>query len=244
MAKLSPKGRMTGISGPVYFRTLNNVQLVQTRPDRSKQNKENNLYAKLFKHTAQSLKILRKNIEHFLGNRYKPNAHQRLMGQVMTALRKNTVHSLAETTVYNTSVEDIIGFEWNTKQLFADTFLGEISLDVLNNNVSIGVESFIPLEQVSFPPMCTHASLRIKAFCMNDMDTMLDVQDSSISLDFKKSDALVAPLPYKLIMPKVNSLKVVVAELQFFYPINNNPEQLTMYNSKVFNPSVVVYVGR
>lgn len=245
MAKLSPKGRMTGVSGPVYFRTLNNLQIVQTRPDRSKQNKENNLSAKLFKRTANSLKILRRSIELFLGNRYESTAHQRLMGQVMKALRKNTTFPITETTVYNTSIEDIIGFEWNTKQLFTDTFLGDIALEVLTNNeLSVKIDAFIPVEQVVFPPLCTHASIRIEGFFMNDMDANIGNVTNTLSIDFSKSDKVVESPLFKIIVPVGSDLKVVVAEIQFFYPINSNPNQLTLYNGKDFNPSMVVYVGR
>ncbi|MDM1325814.1 hypothetical protein [Myroides odoratimimus] len=245
MAKMSPKGKITGVSGPVYFRSLNNVQIVQSRPNRSKQDKGKNPSAKLFKHTAQSLRHIRKHVEYFLGMRYESTAHLRLMGLVMTALRKNTVLPIAETTLYNTSIAEVVGFEWNTTKLFTDTFLVDIAVDELENKeIIVSVAPFIPIEQVDFPPMCTHASLRIEGFFMTDTDEMLGKQTSALSIDFKKSDDVVSPQPLSVLIPHRDCLKMVVAEIQFFYPINNNPNQLTLYNTKAFNPSVVVYVGR
>ncbi|WP_286465326.1 hypothetical protein [Myroides odoratimimus] len=79
---------------------------------------------------------------------------------------------------------------------------------------------------------------------MTDTDEMLGKQTSALSIDFKKSDEVVSPQPLSVLIPHRDCLKMVVAEIQFFYPINNNPNQLTLYNTKAFNPSVVVYVGR
>lgn len=244
MAVILPKGKFKGISGPIYFRTLNGKEIFQTRPNRSKQKKENNTYAILFKKTSYSLKIIRRNIEDFIGNRHDSKLHQRLMGQVMTVLRKNTTQPIVETTIFNTSLIDLVGFELNTNSLFGNSFSGEIKGEQVSDTVvRISIEPFVPALAILFPLGCTSATMRLQLYEMNNNDTIIDNMYASKSIDFYCGDEAVINCTWDIENLTANIFTIVVVELQFFYPINNNPNQLTLYNSKAFNPSRVVYIS-
>lgn len=244
MAVILPKGKLKGISGPIYFRTLNGKEIFQTRPNRSKQKKDNNTYAILFKKTSHSLKILRRNIEGFIGNRHDSKLHQRLMGQMMTVLRKNATQPIVETTVFNTSLIDLVGFDLNTNSLFANTFTGDIKGEQVSDTVvRISIEPFVPALAVLFPLGCTSATIRLQLYQMKNDDTIINNMHASKSIDFHSGDEAVIDFTWDVEHLTANAFTIGVVELQFFYAINNNPNQLTLYNSKAFNPSRVVYIS-
>jgi len=244
MAVILPKGKFKGISGPIYFRTLNGNEIFQTRPNRSKQKKENNTYAILFKKTSYSLKIIRRNIEDFIGNRHDSKLHQRLMGQVMTVLRKNTTQPIVETTIFNTSLIDLVGFELNTNSLFVNSFSGEIKAEQVSDTiVRISIEPFVPALAILFPLGCTSATIRLQMYQMNNDDTIINNMYAIKSIEFHSSDEALIDFTWDVEHLTANVFTIGVVELQFFYPINNNPKQLTLYNSKAFNPSKLLYLS-
>lgn len=244
MATILPKGKLKGISGPIYYRSLNGKEIFQMRPNRSKQRKENNTNAIMFKQTVESLKVLRCNIEAFLGKRHDSKVHQRLTGQVMTLLRKQTKLPIKQTTIFNTSLIDLIGFDWNINSLFFNTFEGEITTEILSDtNIRVSVLPFVPVQDVIFPSECTHATMRLESYQLTDKNIIHNCKQSHKSFDFQKGDTSSITFTFDIEPLIVGVFTIVVVEIQFFYPINNNPNQLTLYNSKACNPSKVVYVS-
>lgn len=244
MAVILPKGKLRGISGPIYYRTLNGREIFQTRPDRSNQKKENNTYAILFKKVVSSLKVLRLNIAYFLGDRQDSKVHQRLTGQTITALKKHTTQAIEETSIFNTSLRDLIGFDWNVNSPFNHSFTSEIIGEQLSDTtLRINVKSFIPAQSVVFPIGCTHATLRLELCQLNSKNIKISNIHTSRSIDFQQADSDPIGCKWDIEHLATDVFTMAVVELQFFYPINGNPNQLTLYNSKAFNPSMIVYVS-
>lgn len=242
MARINRKGALQGTSGPVYFRVLNGQQIVQTRPNRKNQKKGRNLNAKMMKNISTDLMIIRHHVVDFIGNRQDSMVHFRLSGAAMKVLNLNTQLPANERSLFTCPLQGLQGFQWNNKYSFNDAFLGRFRVNESDHNaLEVIVESFVPQEQVVFPPTCTHASLRFALFGLNKTSEIEVKKENFLDVSFSKIQPLVDEKRLVFSTPKTKSALFLVVEIQFFYAINNDPNQLTLYNSKAYNPSAIVY---
>lgn len=248
MAIITAKKTLKGKVGEVYQREFRGKQIVQVNPKRSKQDKKKNVNAPLMKHTSHHSSLLRKYIEVYLGNRHESFMHSRFLGKLLTAVHSNKELSLQEKNIFNVDCGPLEGFEFNTKVLFKDTFLPKIEVEKISESkIKVTVPAFVPKEQVVFPKDCTEAIVR---FCVLSLESQFVVyQSKAIDIasyqgyfEFKINDPFIEEKVFVFDIPSFDEkVEVIVSDIQFYYPINDIPVRLALYNSKTCNPSTLVY---
>lgn len=244
MARMNNRNIMIGLIGALYGKENRGKQIFQTRPDRSHQDKSKNINAKLMKKVSHTSTLLRKTIQIHLNDRHESYMHSRFTGKLMSILLKEDKIDINKKTIFSVNCQELEGFEFNRNALFKDTFLEQITTTRIDDEkLLVTIPSFIPKEQVLFPPHCTEAIIRLGTFKITpDFDLNIEGQFRETTIEFTKEETLVEETTWICnSLDLEEKFEVIVADIQFFYSINNLQKRMTLYNSKEYNPSMVVY---
>lgn len=244
MARINSKKLLVGIIGPIYGKEHRGKQIFQTRPNRSKQDKSKNHNAKLMRSVSHNSSFIRQVIEIHLNKRHESYMHSRFLGQLMSIMHQEDKIDFKQRSIFSVNCKALEGFEFNRKVLFKETFLERIIVQHTDKEVlQVRVPSFIPKEQVVFPKGCTDALLRIRAFAIHpDNNLSKEGPLRELNIEFSIHDPIVNETDWLCnCIDTDEKFELLVADIQFFYPINNTAQRLTLYNTKEYNPSMVIY---
>ncbi|MEC4113096.1 hypothetical protein [Myroides pelagicus] len=243
MAKFTESKGILGMVGPVYVRTFRGKKIMQSRPQRTSSDKEKNISANFMRKVSLVMSVLKRKLVQQMDRRLDSYLQPRLTGKVLQILYKEKQVPLAERSVFSLDCSGLVGFECNSNTLFKDTF--HVPVVVNRESVTslrVTIPGFIPREQVIFPNGCIEAVLRLTTVTIHSPQDELTEPPREFSICFRLGDSFVEE-----VSKDCNSLleqekfEVVVADIQFFYPIKSVPQRLSLYNSKVYNPSMMVY---
>ncbi|UVD79260.1 hypothetical protein NWE55_14170 [Myroides albus] len=244
MAILTAKNQLKGLVGPGYYREFRGQLIFQTKPDRSKQDKTKNKNAPVLRKLSSAIRYIRCHIESHLNNLHDSYMHSRLLGQLIRIVHKDTTKPLEQRTLHNVNFGDLSGFEFNNNTLFKDTFLNPISVTTTENRLTAYIPAFVPKEQVVFPKGCTQALIRLYVIAIQAGDRLTKDADEirQVSIEFNREQPIVQETTWTCpSMVEEEKFEVMVADIQFFYPINNTLHRTSLYNTKAFNPSMIIY---
>ncbi|MDR0228067.1 MAG: hypothetical protein LBI72_03270 [Flavobacteriaceae bacterium] len=244
MARVNQKNQLTGLIGGIYSKQHRGKQIWQTKPDRSNQDKSKNVNAILMKKASHDSSFIRKRVENLLNSRQDSYMHSRFLGKLMSTLHKEDKITIAEKTIFSVDCYNLKGFEFNNKVLFKEIVLSNIEVNEINKGeLHVMIPSFKPNEQIIFPKGCTEALIRLSAFTLcNTLEIYHQKNIHDFTIEFTKEDHLVEEINW--VCPTIEhseKFEIIVADILFFYPINSLNKRLTLYNNKMYNPSMVIY---
>lgn len=238
MATLGNKKTFNGMVGNVVFRTMNNKQIVQSRPSSVKQTTATKKSATEFGSCSRWAKQVRIGLTPFLVGLTDGAMYQRFTTTVYNAVKSNSELAQGERNPLNSDMKSLEGFEFNAHSPFASHFLPAISAEINNNKeVLISLSAFDPKTEMVFPLDCNTAKLAVFVYATD----LLDPEDTIVFHNLISIDKnRVVPAQTILTTAPIPEGYFVLASVKLLYYNPNLITESTYLNTKTFSPAMVV----
>lgn len=239
MAQQKANGKFSGKIGRTYLRDLNGKQVMQSNPIRKKKKTKADDVL-IFQKVAEPGKIMRRNIQFFLGDRHDSYMYQRFTSTLLKALQQNITIDKKERSLFNCDLSSASGFEFNIHKGFKEVFFSPITMERIQDSFKVKVDAFIPKEQVAFPKDYKQASLHITTWFLLPNGFSIHPTQYEEIIDFNSDTNLVEEHVWHNICPIDNVLTFTVVAIQFYETDAKGAKLL--FNTKAYNPSMLVAI--
>lgn len=239
MAKLDPKGNLRGILGPSYTRVVNGVNIIQSKGRTPKQTPNTKKAASAFGYASRNSKIIRLAICDFLGKNYDHNLFRRFTGATLQLLQKNKAYPLNKCTFFNTNMQGLIGFDFNSHSPFSDSCTLPISIKTKDGKAILHLDSFTVADYFNFPAYASEARLDFTLLNIG-LTTRSSTTSSTFSIDFAENET-VDPQVWETALTTAPNFAVMIAEIHYFRILNKDKK--IGLNNPNFHPCCLVYVN-
>jgi len=121
MARVNTKGQLSGSVGPTYYRQLNGITVLQTKPGkRKKQSKASKVSASEFGIASSAAKKIRLWLFPLLQNLNDAYMHTRFSSKVFQAIAKRTNKNEDNNSLIDGELSILNRFQFNTNTVFED----------------------------------------------------------------------------------------------------------------------------
>ncbi|MDR2223658.1 MAG: hypothetical protein LBE34_13150 [Flavobacteriaceae bacterium] len=240
MARVDKKGIIQGGVGPVVTRNLRGRSIVQTKPRNHKKHDNTLREAKKFGKISSDAKVVRSIVQSFLEQRHDSYMYTRFTSAMSKALKKNTALKEVDRNINNADLSDLVGFEFNSNCDFSDVFLGEITVEVVDNKeIHISVPSFKTQQTIFFPEKTNVLELNFLVYEQNE-HKIGNTIEPGFSYEILKESDVVTEQVFTKELHWPECFYMVVVEACFYTKYDK--DKRVLYNSKHFNPSTILYV--
>ncbi|MDN3677108.1 hypothetical protein QWY90_07260 [Flavobacterium paronense] len=238
MATIKNNKMLSGTIGPLVFREVYNKQVAQGKRKNIKQTKATKKSASEFGVCSRWAKNLRIGLTPLLVGQTDSTMHQRFTTTVYNAIRTNTSIPLGERNPFNTAMDSLLGFEFNTHSPFKGYFKPTFSTErTTTNEVVITLPDFDPSTAMGFPMGCCNAKLLVFAYAT-------DFKETTIPLVFHNMLSItqnnVLPAQELLHTTPIPEGYFVLAAVKLLYYNPNLLTERNYLNTKEFSPVMVV----
>lgn len=224
--------------GNVVFRTMNNKQIIQSRPTSLKQTSATKKSASEFGSCSRWAKQLRIGLTPFLVGLTDSAMYQRLTTAVYNAIKSNTAIPQGGRTPLNSNMKTLEGFEFNAHSPFAAHFTPAVSAELnTNKETVISLPAFDPESEMVFPSGCGNTKLAVFIYAT-------DLQDPENTLVFHNiiniNKNTVVPDQTLLTTTPIPEGYFVLASVKLLYYNPNLITESNYLNTKALSPAMVV----
>lgn len=224
--------------GNLVFRNLNGRQVVQSHPDKIKQNEATKTSATEFGQSSTWAKQLRLGLEPFLVHLSDTTMYQRFTARLYAALLANTTLPKNGRTPLNANMTSMEGFEFNHHAPFATHFLPTISATMdAQRRVTVTVPALQPLVDVLYPEGCSQAEMLVYLYATNLMPNA-PISDGYFTVALPKQPVTLTQTVWT--SPELPEGHFVMVCAKLLYYETNPFTGRTYLNSTVLNTSAVL----
>lgn len=244
MAKITPKGQLSGIVGPVSYRVKNGVTVVQTKPGKGKmkQTEATASAASDFGSASTAARKIRTAMFPILQGHGDAALYRRFAAKVYEAVKLDTQHSKGKRTLADGDLSVLSGFDCNANSPFAKycALWPMVAYDA-GQNIVLSVPAFHPAEMIRAIPTASDSEicLLVTAF---DPETLAETHTEMFRLPFALTDQEVPEQQWVLTGVVPNAVVVLTAAV--FYFRNNNAAGAVGLNGKHLHPCAIVAAFR